>query len=172
MTGKCSFQVCWHEKPEFKEWLTRVPDDKREICKKNFNCKSRSDCSNKPCKREEAQTRSLVYSWIFLDFITNYFMIKFHGNWGIGIQVNTSSSQSIVYFLKNKSGIPRGMSKSFDKLFLIETFHISISDACSCSTRMTIKIVMWYFLTANTGKWSASPMLWQMTFLIRWGWFK
>ena len=40
MPGKCSFQACWLDKPEFKKWLARVPVDTCgaacKICKKSF----------------------------------------------------------------------------------------------------------------------------------------
>lgn len=44
MPGKCSFQTCWLDKPEFKEWLARVPGDTCsaacKICRKNFSVSS------------------------------------------------------------------------------------------------------------------------------------
>ena len=34
MPGKCSFQACWLDKPEFKEWLAKIPGDTcRAACK-------------------------------------------------------------------------------------------------------------------------------------------
>ena len=42
--GECSFQACWLDKPEFKEWLARVPGDTCraacKICEKNFSVAS------------------------------------------------------------------------------------------------------------------------------------